>query len=192
MLRVEECRRSGSLATCLIMLCFGLACATGYHPVLSAEPNPFRGIQSFAVQPLEYIDLVVDEVSEEEFLARKKEEAEKWTTIKANIKSDYEEAFRNGLEQAGLLADPGAEYVLRAYTSKIDTGYYRIPAWNAVSRVNIHFQVTRADGEVLDEIHLYQGVAFDIIAAPTVNGRLRRSAKMAGHNAARYLEGRVK
>jgi len=88
------------------MLCFGLACATGYHPVLSAEPNPFRGIQSFAVQPLEYIDLVVDEVSEEEFLARKKEEAEKWTTIKANIKSDYEEAFRNGLEQAGLLGGP--------------------------------------------------------------------------------------
>lgn len=190
--RTDFGRRPRLFAAILIVSCVGLACATGYHPVLSAEPNPFAGIRSFAVLPLEYVDIAVDETSERVFLAERQDELEKWTTIKADIKTNYADALAKSLGNAGIRIDPNSEYVLRSHTSHIETGYYRIPAWLAVSRINIHFQITRSDGEVLDEILLYQGVPFDALIAPTVNVRLQRAAVISGRNAARYVENRVK
>ena len=190
-LRSPRHRSAQWAAGAILLLCFGAACATPYSVVKSAEPNPFSGVRSFAVLPLEFVALQVDDMSEEAFLARKEDEREKWETIKDNIRASYDAGLKQKLQSAGIQVDANAAYTIRSFTSKIDTGYYRIPAWNAVSRPNIQIEIKDASGQVLDELFLDHGVAFDALIAPTVNVRLRRAAASSGAGAGAYLKKRV-
>ncbi len=181
-----------ALSCCVLILGLSVACGTPYVVVRSAEPNPFTGIRAYAVQPLELLDLQVDSKPESEFLAAKGDELDKWATIKTNIRTNFDAALSTEMLRAGLRVDPDAEFVLRPFTTRIDTGYYRIPAWLAVARVHVQVEIKSKLGEVLDEIYLDLGVHYDLLMSPTVNGRLKDAAKLSGEGTAEYLAERSK
>ena len=69
----------------------------------------------------------------------------------------------------------------------IDTGYYRIPAWNAVSRVNYNVSITDRSGKRIDQVEAVHGIPFDAILAPSTSGRLQKVAAMLGDSVGEYV-----
>ncbi|MCA8956535.1 MAG: hypothetical protein KDC87_10710 [Planctomycetes bacterium] len=92
---------------------------------------------------------------------------------------------------AGDSAPAPGTAALRAKITRLDTGYYRIPAFNAVSRVPVDVTITDASGEVLDQVAFVRGVRFDVFN-PSTGGRLRSAANQVGADIAAYLAARVK
>lgn len=177
--------------TVLFMSC--TACSS-WTVITQADPNPLPGVKAFQLQSLEFVNLKVDNKPEAEFLAKKTADQKKsWEADKTAIQRLFRQSLRERTGDAGIsLGGTTAPFTLRATISSIETGYYRMPAFMAISRVNVHVQILDASGGVVDEILLEHGVPFDVVTYPSSGGRLRVGAKWAGIYAADYLKDRAR
>jgi hypothetical protein len=193
-----------SLLTVLLAL-LPIACTSASFEVIkSADPSPYSKASAFSIQPVRYVDLKVDDKPEADFIATQKAgEADKWAVIKTNIQEAFSKKLAAELAVAGVAGSPGAPvgaaeaasgsgsaFSIEASIDTIETGYYRIPAWNAVARIYMTLRIVGAGGQVIDEIRLMDRKGFDAIAAPTANIRLTNvadalAAAVAAHIVAR-------
>lgn len=176
------------LALCLL---FSSCTAAQTAVIRSAEPNPFVGAEGFAFEDVAYIDLQVDGRTEQEYLSElDAEEQVDWSEDKQRIQSVIEESAAEEGEGVLHFFD-SAPFRIRPIIRKIESGYYRIPAWSAVTKVFVTFEITDAEGQVADVIQCNDSVAFEVFANPTVSGRLESAARAIGDLLAEYLESRV-
>jgi len=163
-------------------------------PVESGTSN-IRGVKEFTLEPVKIESITVDDLKEEDFKAKKNQNAvRQWEEDKDAIKSRFAASLAEKAKDAGLTISEttaGEHYTIRPAVTKIDTGYYRIPAWNAVTRVYLHVTVIDSAGKTVDETDVQGSKSFDAIAAPDSGGRLRNSASEAGEKYGRYLERRT-
>jgi hypothetical protein len=159
-------------------------------------PSNIRGVKEFTLEPVKLESITVDDLKEEDYKAKKEpNQLRQWEDDKDAMKSRFATSLKETVANAGLtISDSaaGQHYTIRPVITKIDTGYYRIPAWNAVSRVYVHITVVDPAGKAVDETDAQGSKTFDAIAAPDSGGRLRSSASEAGERYGRYLEKRTR
>lgn len=163
---------------------------------VESGPSNIRGVKGFTLEPVKYENLMVDDVKEDDYKAKQSQNhLQQWDDDKEAIKSRFATTLNESATKAGLtISDSTARprYTIRSVISKIDTGYYRIPAWNAVTRIYMHITVLDPAGKTVDETDVQGSKSFDAIAAPDAGGRLRSSANEIGEKYARYLEKRTR
>ena len=184
---------TGALAILLVAGCVSIE---PYNVVKSAEANPFAGQKQFVLEPIRFVDLFVDGRRESDFLAARKGDASKksWESDKEGINERFHASLAQRAEKSGisiLNAAGAAPFTIRPTVSRIETGYYRIPAYTAITRIMMKVELIDAKGVVQDEIYVEHGVAFDAIANPSTGGRMRTAAKAIGNKAGLYLRKRV-
>ena len=131
----------------------------------------------------------MDDKPEAEFIASHK--AESWEEAKVQINEIFAQAMKNADVGTVSFSD-SPSFRVRPIVSAIETGYYRIPAWNAVTRIHMTVQVLDAAGQVADELFLLDSVSFDAVGGKvTVKGRLGLVAQSLGDMLGDYLEERV-
>ena len=166
-------------------------CAT--TPPESGSSN-IRGIKEFTLEPVKVENIIVDDLKEEDFKSKKDaNQIRAWEEDLGAIKSRFATSLTETAAHAGLtISDPapGRHYTIRPVITKIDTGYYRIPAWNAVTRVYMHISVLDPEGKTVDETDAKGSETFELYAADS-GGRLRDSATEVGEKYGRYLERRT-
>src|SRR6185436_3871044 len=128
------------LALIITMAMLLVGCAgSKTNVVKSANPNPFQHQKEFVVEPVRYVDLVVDEKPEKEFLAGKNAESlASWAADKKAVDEVFRKTVIEEAGRAGItVRHPGsaAYCAIRPTIKWVETGYYRIPAWNAVTRI---------------------------------------------------------
>ncbi len=159
-------------------------------------PSNIRGVKEFTLEPVKIENITVDDLKEEDFKAKKEpNQLRQWGEDKDAIKSRFATSLKETAAHAGLTISEsagGLQYTIRPVVTKIDTGYYRIPAWNAVTRVYMHITVLDPAGKTVDETDAKGSKLFDAIAAPDAGGRLRSSASEAGEKYGSYLEKRTR
>ncbi|HZN40523.1 MAG TPA: hypothetical protein VFD82_17090 [Planctomycetota bacterium] len=178
------------LTVALALLPIGCTSAS-FEVIRSVDPSPYSKASAFAIQPIRYVDLKVDDKPEADFIASRKsgEEADKWGVIKANIQDRFSKKLSAELAIAGVAgaagatvgvaeaaAGAGSAFSIEPSIETIETGYYRIPAWNAVARIYMTLRIVGPGGQVVDEIRLMDRKGFDAIAASTANIRLTNVA----------------
>ncbi|GAA5478560.1 hypothetical protein [Haloferula helveola] len=177
----------------LIALCGLLAsCAPSFvTPVAQANPNPLVGAKRFEVKPVKYVDLRVDGKSEEAYKAGIGADSwADWDEDKRWIAKYFTDHVQSSAADGGVSAtmgDSSAPFVITPTVSMIDTGYYRIPAWNAVSRVNYNVVITDRSGRRIDHVEAVHGIPFDAMFAPSTSGRLQKVAAMLGDAVGEYV-----
>jgi hypothetical protein len=159
-------------------------------------PSNIRGVKEFTLEPVKIENITVDDLKEEDFKAKKEpNQVRQWEEDKDAVKSRFATSLKKTVAQSGLtISDSaaGQHYTIRPVVTKIDTGYYRIPAWNAVTRVYVHITVLDPADKAVDETEAQGSKMFDAIAAPDTGGRLRSSASEAGEKYGQYLEKRTR
>lgn len=182
-----------SLLAVPVVVALVAGCAT--EPKESGPTN-IRGIKEFSLEPAKIDAITVDDLKEEDFKAKKDQNSlRQWEEDKDAIKSRFATTLTETAAKAGLTISPSPAaqgYTIRPVVTKIDTGYYRIPAWNAVTRVYMHLTVVDATGKTVDETDVEGSKSFDAIAAPDSGSRLRSSAAEAGEKYGKYLEKRTR
>jgi len=161
-----------------------------------ADPNPFVGADAFTLESIQYVDLQVDGVPEADYVAELDAEAKaEWDNDKGQrlyqvMLEAAQDAAGGGLE---ITAEgSGREsFRIRPVVTEIESGYYRIPAWNAVTRIFITFEILDSDGTVADELYGHDAEAFDAMFNPTISGRMGSVAKSLGRMLGDYLKVRV-
>ena len=162
--------------------------------VKSAAKNAFAGQNQFSAQPILISDLQVDGKSEAEYIAKKSPKTIKgWEYDKSSLNEAFQKSLRERAAKAGITIVTGGTtlFSIRPIVSWIETGYYRLPAWNAVSRIKMNVAIVDAKGSVQEEIIIEDRIAFDAIMAPDSGGRLRGVARMLGKKFADYLKSRT-
>lgn len=163
---------------------------------VESGPSNIRGVNEFILEPTKYENLMVDDVKEDDYKAKQSQNhLQQWDEDKEAIKSRFATTLGESAAKVGLtISESGAgqRYTIRSVISKIDTGYYRIPAWNAVTRIYMHITVLDPAGKTLDETDVQGSKSFDAIIAPDAGGRLRSCANEIGEKYARYLEKRTR
>jgi hypothetical protein len=181
-----------NLLTILITASLISGCATGPN---ESGPSNIRGVKEFTLEPVKYENLTVDDLKEDDYKAKKDQNhLQEWEADKDAIKSRFSTSLTEAAAKAGLtISDSaaGQHYTIRPVITKIDTGYYRIPAWNAVTRIYMHITVLDTAGKAIDETDAQGSKSFDAMLAPDSGGRLRTSATELGEKYGRYLEKRA-
>lgn len=163
-------------------------------PTISG-PSNIRGVKEFALEPVNFEKAVVDGVSEDEFKASKNpDQIHNWEGDKVAIKERFAASLkqtlaRNGLsllEQAG-----GQHYTIHPVVTVLENGYYRLPAWTAVTHIYMRITVVDSDGKTVDQTSVHGSQSFDALIAPAVGGRLRNVAEEIGDKYGRYLKKRT-
>jgi hypothetical protein len=159
-------------------------------------PSNLRGIKEFTLEPVKIETISVDDLKEQDFKVKKDQnQLRQWEEDKDAIKSRFATSLKETAAHAGLTISEsagGQHYTIQPVVTKIDTGYYRIPAWNAVTRVYMHIAVLDPAGKTVDETEAQGSKSFDAIGAPDSGGRLRSSASEAGEKYGNYLEKRTR
>jgi len=192
---VSRLFRRGSPASLIpALVCVALAsCGTSaqFKIVKQADPNPLVGVQAFAIDPIRYVDLHVDGKTEAEYTADfDAEKKAAWEEDKQNVYKVFAEYVADASGN-GIRIDETAACRLRLIVREMDSGYYRIPAWNAVTKIFMTVELTDPSGEVADEVFCSDGAAFDAVFNPTVGGRLGSVAKSLGKMVGDYLAERT-
>ncbi|MEP4076182.1 hypothetical protein [Haloferula sp.] len=179
------------LAICLLSSC-GSSMIT---PLSQANPNPLVGAKQFEIKDVKYTNLMVDGKSEEAYMVGIGQESHAdWAEDKKWIAQYFGDHVQSSTADEGISAKRGhssAPFVIVPTVSMIDTGYYRIPAWNAVSRVNFRVKITDRSGKKIDEIEAVHGIPFDAIFAPSTSGRLQNVSKTLGDAVGAYIAERA-
>jgi hypothetical protein len=182
-----------SLLTMPIIASLVAGCAS--TPVESG-PSNIRGVKEFTLEPVKYENLAVDDLKEEAYKAKKDQNhLREWEDDKEAIKSRFATSLTETAVPAGLTisdSSSGQHYRIRPVVTKIDTGYYRIPAWSAVTRIYMHITILDPAGKTVDETDAQGSKTFDAMLAPDAGGRLRSSATELGEKYGRYLEKRTR
>jgi hypothetical protein len=174
----------------LIAITAAVGCASPVKVLKEAAPNPFTKNTAYTVDPIEYVSLTVDGKPEAQFLARKSDETDKWEQIKVNTNSVFRENFETYLRSHHIRAVTQSEpsdFHVRPTVGQMETGYYRIPAWNAVARIFMNVKVVDPAGQVVEEFEIMQEAGFDAITASTTNIRLSQAARRLGSLTAGHL-----
>lgn len=162
-------------------------------PAESGASN-IRGIKEFTLEPVKIEIITVDDLKEEDFKSKKEpNQLRQWEDDKDAIKSRFATSLKETATSAGLtISDSaaGQHYTIRPVVTKIDNGYYRIPPWNAVTRVYVHITILDPAGKTVDETDALGSQTFELYAADS-GGRLRSSASEAGEKYGQYLEKRT-
>lgn len=192
---VSRLFRRGSPASLIpALVCVALAsCGTSsqFKVVKQAAPNPFVGVEAFAIDPIQYVDLHVDGKAEAEYTAGfDQEKKAAWEGDKQNIHKVFAEYVVDASGE-GVRLDDAATCRLRPIVREVESGYYRIPAWNAVTKIFMTVEITDSSGQVADEVFCSDGAAFDAVFNPTVGGRLGSVAKSLGKMVGNYLAERT-
>lgn len=168
------------------------SCApTFITPLHQASPNPMAGAKRFEIRDVEYVNLMVDGKSETVYKAGIGQEAfADWDEDKYWIAKYFTDNVKSTAGSEGVSVsqnDRSAPFVIVPTVSMIDTGYYRIPAWNAVSRVNYRVRILDRSGKRIDELEAVHGIPFDAMFAPSTSGRLQNVAEALGEAVGEYV-----
>ena len=159
-----------------------------------ATPSPFAGQKSFSVRPIQYVDLVVDGRPEPKHRSRLDPESVRaWEEDLKAIKTLFVGTLIAKAAGYGISVtteEGSAPFAIQPTVSRIETGYYRIPAFNAVTVIELTFQILGSDGTVLDEVFVINKFPWDI-TNPSTGGRLRKVAEFHGISVASYLSSRT-
>jgi len=178
----------------------GAACASASVKVVTqASPNPFSKSSVFHVQRLQFVDLKVDGRTEAEYMEQGKEDArekkaEQWSEIKTNVQDRFATTVAAALRGEGIVVADGAgsgAFVVQPIVDQVETGYYRIPAWNAVARIYMTLKILGPDQSVVEELRLSDRCGFDAISHPTANIRLLTIAESLAEVAAEHIAERA-
>jgi len=169
--------------------------------IAGCETNPvvlgaskIQGVKEFYLEPVNLDKIIVDDLEEEQFKAQKKpDQIERWEADKNAIKEKFANGFKAIAARAGIsFSDPSAgHYIIRPTVRMIDTGYYRIPAVDAVTRLHMKIVILDPTGAIVDETAVHGSESFDMLIAASTGGRLRDLADNLGGKYARYLKKRV-
>src|SRR5256885_7640274 len=95
-------------------------------------PSNIHGIKEFTLEPVKFENLAVDDLKEEDFKAKSDQnKLRQWEDDKEAIKSRFATSLTETATRAGLTISStaaGQRYTIRPVITKIDPGYYRIPA----------------------------------------------------------------
>ncbi len=169
------------------------SCAT--KPV-EHGPSKIRGVKEFTLEPMKMENLVVDDLSESDFRAKMDAgQIQSWEEDKKAIKARFADSVTNAAGESGITISEstgGKHYTIRPEVTLLDTGYYRIPASAAVTRLRIRVTIADPGGETVDETSVYGSHTFDALLAPSTGGRLRTIATEIGERYAKYLKKRTR
>ena len=157
-------------------------------------PSRIQRVKEFYLEPVNLDKIVVDDLEENQFKAQKKpDQIESWEADKNGIKEKFGNALKVIAARGGIsFSDqPAGHYIIRPAVRMIDTGYYRIPAVDAVTRMHMKVIILDPNGATVDETALHGSIPFDMLTAASTGGRLRDLADNLGGKYARYLKKRI-
>ena len=212
-------RKYGMLLVLLGVISFFIACTSPWKVIRQAVPNPFLGANPhFFVTEIVYENLQVGNISEDEYLSRKKAiQQQHWKEDKIFLSSH----FMNGLKRNGeelsfrFKGEPKKdEFVIQPIVNFLEPGFYAVV--QRPTEVRMRVLILR-DKQVVDEIFIHiltnatGGVCFikngrrykkksngfsvggfRIPTKGTVRGRLKKSGDFLGKWVAQYLQKRLK
>ena len=191
------------LTVTLALLPIGCTSAS-FEVMRTVDPSPYSKTSAFSIKPIRYVDLKVDDKPEAEFVAGQDEKADKWELIKANIQERFSTKLAAELAVGGVAGVAGATvgvaeaastvwgpFSIEPSIDQIETGYYRIPAWNALARIYMTLRIVGAGGQVVDEIRLMDRKGFDAMFASTANIRLTNVADALAAAVAEHIIARA-
>ena len=191
--------RAWRVALCGALVLLSSACAprpSELKAIHQADPNVLAGQTHYGLKDIEYVDLIVDEVPESAYLAELGDVGRTdWKADKDWINSYFRSGLQERAIKEGIRVDPGnedASFIISPTVSKIDTGYYRIPAYNAVSQVRVRVGILNSNGTEVEKLEAVHSIGFDAIAAPSTTARLQNIGEYLGNLTAAYLAGRMR
>ena len=180
------------IVICMFVAILATSCGgAGLTVVKSAGKAAFAGQKNFSSQPIAITNLQVDGKPEAEFLARKNAKfMSGWEADKSSLDVNFQKSLQERAAKSGITIVSGnaAPFTIHPTISWIETGYYRIPAWNAISRIKMNVTITDSKGAVLEELNMEDKMHMDVMLAPDSGGRLRGIARMLGARLANYLK----
>jgi len=186
---------SAALACAIFAAVMVTGCQSPRTLTQSAAPNPLRNQKEFALRPVEMTGLMVDDQTEENFKASKKSvQIRNWDGDKVAINGLFEKSLTAGASRAGISISPQStspRFTVQPAVILIDNGYYKMPVWNAISRIKMKITILDPDGKIVDELVVQDSEPFDAIVAPSSGGRLRSIAETLGLKCAKYLKKRT-
>jgi hypothetical protein len=168
-------------------------CGAPWQVVRQADPNPLLGKTDFAVAPVGYEGLMVGQMTEADYLAKKEPQSQSSfqgdKEGMAQVFMDQLAATRGGLNIAGGTQAPPSGFFVRPTVNFIEPGSFN-GFVNFPSEARMDVQLIDAQGALIDEIVVRTRVASDI-SAPSSGQRLRMAAERLGHLVSRYLRVRT-
>ena len=170
-------------------------CQSPWDVIQSADPNPLRNEKQFGLRPVEMKGLMVDDRTEENFKATKSpEQIRNWEGDKTAINELFARGLTEEAGKAGIVVSPestnSTNFTIEPTVILVDNGYYRIPAWSAISRIKMRVIIAGPDGKAVDEIVIQGSEEFEIITAAS-GTRLRNIAERLGRKCGKYLQKRT-
>lgn len=174
-----------------IAACLVAGCET--NPIVVGA-SKIQGVKEFYLEPVNLEKIVVDDLNEEQFKSQKKpDQIESWEADKTAIKAKFANGFKAVATRGGITFSdqPATHYIIRPKVTTIDTGYYRIPVVEAITRIHMQIVILDPNGAMVDETAVHGSKPFDMLTAASVGGRLRDVADDLGGKYGRYLKKRV-
>lgn len=177
-------QRTLPVATFLALL-LAASCGPPWQVIRQATPNPLLGQRGFRIAPLSFAHLMVGDLPEPAYLARKDPgQRGSWDQDKAAMANGLIEGIRGTAEGISIVPGQGQGFVIEPEVTFIEPGYYA-----AVVARSTEIQMIvriRQGGAIVDEIQIGVGVSADL-GNPSVGGRLRTGAARLGGILGRYL-----
>ncbi len=165
------------------------ACGPSMKIIKQAPADQLAGKTSVALAAMDFGTVQVNGKPETDFLAKKDDAGKKqWDDAKKGIDEEFTKALNEmgkGLTVAPQASAQNATLIVKPIATYIDPGYYAVFSQNP-SILRVTFQVTGADGTVLDEIELQNRTPGDVTWA-TDERRLRKDGQRIGWELAKYL-----
>ncbi len=167
------------------------SCGKAYQVVKPSEGNPVAGNKKFAVLPLDWSGVKVDEQTEDAFLAAADADMKKeWPADKDEAAKEFErgamEAATGGPVELAAATDPAAApFAVKTHILDVATGGVR------PTIITCSTQLTDGTGKVVEEISYTSAIQANLMA-PTIGVRLNRAAEQCGTVVAGYLKDKSK
>ena len=145
-------------------------CVSHVTVLRQADPNPMTKAAAFSVQPIRMDPLIVDGKSEAEYRSSKAPDAvASWDADKKSVNDEFLKSLMETAQDYAIEvteSSASAPFTIVPTIHAIDTGYYRIPAWNAVTKISVNLKIMDKQGAVLDEFAVENSAPFDALFAP--------------------------
>jgi hypothetical protein len=171
----------------------GFGCAPPYQVVRQAVPNVLAGAHSFSVEPVHFEGLIVGNLLEAEWLARKTPEQQaSYMGDRQAMVQNFVERLARRQEGMEIIAGPPPTpqtFVIRPILAYIEPGFYAYVA-RRDTEARMRVQIFTGQGQLLDEIVVYSRITANLYN-PSTGGRLRSAANHLADAAAAYLRDRT-
>lgn len=198
--------RRSFAAAMLIGLAALTGCAPSWRVITQAAPDPFVNQRHFAVLPIDYTGLRVNDQSEPHYLSdmdpeeRYTFQGDKAAVNEAFVKALTESAAQEGIEITESDGATSAPFLIRPYVNSMKEGHYAVVTIES-SEIKMIVRIMTPEGKILDEIALSHrtpppnpSTLDGSINADkrTSGGRWREDGRALGVLVAEYLTTRVK